>query len=71
MLKKLKEILNTYTEEELDEIDLWINSESEVKAILIDDNSIDLITSNASIKINDLETKETENLNWSNSTKSR
>lgn len=60
MLKKLKEILNAYTEEELDGIDLWIDSESEVKAILIDDNSIDLITANASIKINDLEIKEAE-----------
>ena len=33
MLKKLKDILNTYTDEELKELDLWINSSYEVKQI--------------------------------------
>lgn len=44
MLNKLKDILNTYTDEELKELDLWINSSYEVKKIIVDDYSIDLIT---------------------------
>ena len=54
MLKKLKDILNTYTDEELKELDLWINSSYEVKQIIVDDYNIDLITNNAEVKINDL-----------------
>ena len=37
MLNKLKDILNTYTDEELKELDLWINSSYEVKQIIVDD----------------------------------
>ena len=44
MLNKLRDILNTYTDEELKELDLWINSSYEVKKIIVDDYSIDLIT---------------------------
>lgn len=44
MLNKLKDILNTYTDEELKELDLWINSSYEVKQIIVDDYNIDLIT---------------------------
>ena len=46
MLNKLKDILNTYTDEELKELDLWINSSYEVKQIIVDDYNIDLITNN-------------------------
>jgi hypothetical protein len=44
MLKKLKEILNTYTDEELKDMDLWVNSSWEIDKFIIDDHSIDLVT---------------------------
>ena len=58
MLNKLKDILNTYTDSELEDMDLWINSDLRVGNIIIDVNSIDLITINAEIKINDKISKE-------------
>lgn len=58
MLKKIKGILNSYTDEELDEIDLWVNSSKEVRAIIVDDYSIDLITEDTSVEVNGLKTKE-------------
>ena len=58
MLKKLKVILNSYTDEELEEMNLWVNSTECAVAILIDDSDIDLITNSAEIKINDRITKE-------------
>ena len=44
MLKKLKAILNSYTDEELEKMDLWVNSTECAIAMLVDDNDIDLIT---------------------------
>jgi hypothetical protein len=61
MIKKLKEILNNYTYDELEEMDLWINSYETLSNIIIDETSIDLITSSAEIKINDTITKESKN----------
>lgn len=58
MLIKLKRILNSYTDKELEEMNLWINSAECVVAMLIDDNDIDLITNSTEIKINDRITKE-------------
>lgn len=58
MLKRLKKILNTYTDEELENMDLWVNSKEYIDAIITDYNSINLITSYAEIKINDLIEKE-------------
>lgn len=58
MLKRLKAILNSYTDEELEKMDLWVNSKECVVAMLIDDNDIDLITNSAEIKINGRITKE-------------
>lgn len=58
MLKKLKAILNSYTDEELEEMNLWVNSAECIIAMLIDDSDIDLITNSAEIKINDRITKE-------------
>lgn len=43
MLKKLRDILNTYTDEELKDMELWINSNGTVENIIIDDYSINLI----------------------------
>lgn len=52
MLNKLKDILNTYTDKELKELDLWINSSNIVKQIIVNYYSIDLITDNADVRIN-------------------
>ena len=58
MLKKLKAILNSYTDEELEEMNLWINSTEWAVAILADNSDIDLITNSAEIKINNKISKE-------------
>lgn len=58
MIKELKCILNCYTDEELDDMELWIDSYVNVTNILINNNNIDLITASAEIKVNDLITKE-------------
>lgn len=61
MIKKLKDILNTYTDKELEKMILWINSSDTLSNIIIDENSIDLITDETEIKINDIITKESNN----------
>ena len=58
MLKKLKAILNSYADEELEKMDLWVNSTECAVAMLVDDNDIDLITNSAEIEINGCITKE-------------
>lgn len=58
MLKRLKAVLNAYTDDELEKMDLWVNSTECAVAILVDDNDIDLITNSAEIKINGRITKE-------------
>lgn len=60
MLKKLKDILNTYTDEELKELDLWINSSNMVEQIIVDDYNIDLITNNVEVRINGSISKEAD-----------
>ena len=62
MLKKLKAVLNAYTDEELEEMNLWVNSTECAVAILADDSDIDLITNSAEIKINNRISKESEEL---------
>ena len=51
MLKQLKGILNSYSDEELEDIGLWINSSLEVGYILVNKNNIDLLTDTIEIKI--------------------
>ena len=58
MLNKLKDILNTYTDEELNELDLWIDSTCKIEQIIVDDYNIVLITNNAEVKVNDFVKKE-------------
>lgn len=60
MLKKLKDILNTYTDEELNELDLWIDSTCKIEQIIVDDYNIVLITNNAEVKVNDFVEKEAD-----------
>lgn len=58
MLKKLKDILNTYTDNELEELDLWIDSRTKVDSIWVEDYNINLITDEAKIEINNSLDKE-------------
>ena len=58
MLKRLKAILNAFTDDELEEMNLWVNSAECAVAMLVDDNDIDLITNSAEIEINSRITKE-------------
>lgn len=51
MLKKLKDILNTYSDEELNDMEFWINSSNEVDTIVVDNNSINLITDDLKIDL--------------------
>lgn len=58
MIKALKWILNSYTDEDLEDMELWVDSYVNVTNILINNGNIDLITASAEIKVNDLITKE-------------
>ena len=58
MLLRLKKVLNTYTDEELKRMELWINAEDVVSQIHIDDYSIDLITDDTEVKLNNIISKE-------------
>lgn len=58
MIKKLKDILNTYTDDELEELDLWIDSRTKVDSIWVEDYNINLITDEAKVEINNKLDKE-------------
>ena len=58
MLKRLKYLLNSYTDKELESISLWVNSQEMIEDILIEENNIDLITPTTEIIINGGITKE-------------
>ena len=58
MLNKLRDILNTYTDEELKELDLWINSSYKVNQIIVDEYTIDLITEQDEVNVNEFIEKE-------------
>lgn len=51
MLTKLKHILNAYTDKELEEMELWVNSDFQIDKMIIDEYSIDLIQENSDIEI--------------------
>ena len=58
MLKQLKEVLNSYTEEQLENMEMWVNSNYTLNGFVVDDNeSIDLITSNFIYKVIEEENK--------------
>ena len=50
-LKHLKNILNTYSDSELEKIGIWVNCCDEVSYFLIDNDNINFITENTEIKI--------------------
>lgn len=58
MIKKLKDILNTYTDDELEELDLLIDSRTKVDSIWVEDYNINLITDEAKVEINNKLDKE-------------
>lgn len=55
VLIKLKKILNTFTDKELQEMDLYIDNSKTIKIIGIDKNDISLITEETEIKVNGFE----------------
>lgn len=50
-LKVLKGILNAYSDSELEEIEIWVNSKEQASCILIDEYNVNLITKNTEIKV--------------------
>lgn len=52
ILVKLKAILNGLSDEELKEYDLWIDNDTGVEVIAVDNNSISLITESSVLEIN-------------------
>lgn len=54
MLLKLKRILNAIPDEELKDMELWINAEVEIKAIVVEENAISLITEGKDLRINNM-----------------
>lgn len=55
ILKNLKAILSGFTEEELQKYRLWINNGAEVSVIVVEKDSITLITDSKELKIDDRE----------------
>lgn len=55
MLVRLKRILDSYKDDELEEMELWINSNDTIKSILVEDDDIVLITEDADLRINGME----------------
>jgi hypothetical protein len=51
MLTKLKHILNTYTDKELEDMELWVNSSFQISKIVIDEDSINLFQEDSDITI--------------------
>ncbi len=51
MLRELKNILNSYPDNEIDNIGLWINGGFQIKTIIIDEDNIDLITGNMTVNL--------------------
>lgn len=54
MLLKLKKILNAIPDEELKDMELWINAEVEIKVIVVEENAISLITEGKDLRINNM-----------------
>lgn len=54
-LIKLKKILNTFTDKELENYELWIDNNTSIDLITIEDDSISLITDKTKLKINGLD----------------
>ena len=55
ILLNLKRLLNTMQDYEIADMELWIDNESNVELIAMDNDAITLITDKAKLKINDME----------------
>lgn len=55
ILKRLKYILNSYTDKELENINLWIDNNDLIEVVAVDNNSISLITNSSLLKIDNKE----------------
>lgn len=58
MLRQLKYLLNSYNDEKLDKMLLWINSNSEVSNIIVNKEDIDFVTEDFEIKVKIMFDKE-------------
>lgn len=54
-LIRLKKVLNSIDDEDLKEMDLYIDCESGVQMVAIDENAITLVTNTHKLKIDDKE----------------
>lgn len=54
ILVKLKTILNGLSDEELKNYDIWINAYKTVEMIVLDNNSITLVTDSDLLKIDEM-----------------
>lgn len=52
VLITLKKLLNSMTDKELKEMDLWVDNKSGIQAIAIDDNAISIFTKDTELKVN-------------------
>lgn len=52
VLITLKRLLNSMTDKELKEMDLWVDNENGIQAIAIDDNAISIFTKDTELKVN-------------------
>lgn len=55
ILLKMKRLLNSINDEELKNMDLWINGENKIQILVMDENSILLITDREKLKYDDIE----------------
>jgi len=55
VLIRLKKILNTFTDKELEDYKLWIDNDSTIDLIVIEDEAICLVTDKEKLKINGLD----------------
>ena len=52
VLIKLKRLLNSIDDDELEDIELWVDNEKTVEAIVLDEDSVVLLTNLKEVKIN-------------------
>lgn len=57
MLIELKRVLDKYTEEELKDMDLWVDAKDQVRMIVLEESALTLVTEEGrdTLQINDKE----------------
>lgn len=51
----LKKLLNSIDDEDLKELDLWIDNDTKIKMVGVDENAISIITEKTALRVNGLE----------------